>query len=319
MRFYNIEISDPTSGALIKQYTSLDSSGTTMLGALQIELDVPVIQFATPMGNGTIRVWGIPITDIKAASTYNNKVLKLYGGMAKGLPLANPKQQGLLLEGIINQCFGNWQGVDMTLDFIVVYGIGGTVVNPQNLVLNWTKGKTLGAAIKSALAVAAPTISCNDSSSPNLVQDRDEPGFYSNLEQLAEYAYRKSRSLLKGNYPGISVVLRNGAFFIYDNTTQTSPKSIAFTDLIGQPAWLAPGEIQFKTAMRGDISVSDYVTLPPSQVTTQAQSYSQYRDGSILQGSFMVDQVRHVGNFRQPDGNSWVTVFNAHPAPAATS
>lgn len=286
-----------------------------MLGALNVELDVPVIQFATPMGNSTVRVWGIGINDIKNASYYNNMVLKLYAGMAKGLPLANPKQQGLLMEGVINQCFGNWQGVDMTLDFVVVYGIGGTVVNPQNLVLNWTKGTTLGAAIKAALAVAAPTISCNDFSSPNLVQDHDEPAAYANLAQLSEYAYQKSRALLKGDYPGISLVLRNGAFFIYDNTTPKTPKDIVFTDLIGQPAWLASNEIQFKTAMRGDINVSDYIRLPPSQVSTQAQSYSQYRDGSVIQGSFMVDQVRHIGNFRQPDGNSWVTVFNAHPVP----
>ena len=316
MRFYNIEISDPTSGALIKQYTSLDSSGATMLGALNIELDVPAFQFATPMGNDTIRIWGISLTDIKAASTYNNKILKLYAGMAKGLPLANPKQQGLLLEGVINQCFGNWQGVDMTLDFVVVYGIGGTSIAPKNLVLNWTKGQTLGAAIKAALAVAAPTIACNDFSSPNLVQDKDEPAFYENLAQLSEYAYRKSLSLMKGTYPGLSLALKNGAFFIYDNTTQSAPKAISFTDLIGQPTWLAPNEIQFKTAMRGDIGVNDYITLPPSQITTQAQSFSQYRNGSILQGTFMVDQVRHVGNFRQPDGGSWVTIFNAHPSPA---
>lgn len=59
--------------------------------------------------------------------------------------------------------------------------------------------------------------------------------------------------------------------------------------------------------MRGDLNVSDIVKLPPGQVTTQAQSFSQFRQASAIQGTFMIQKIRHVGNFRQPQGAAWGT------------
>jgi hypothetical protein len=32
-----------------------------------------------------------------------------------------------------------------------------------------------------------------------------------------------------------------------------------------------------------------------------------------FQGKFQIATVRHVGNFRQPTGDAWVTVFEAAP------
>jgi hypothetical protein len=321
LRFYNIEISDPASGALIRKFSSLDSSGVTMLGALNVELDMPSYPFANPSGNDTLRVWGIPLKENAAASNYNNKLIRVYAGMSKGLPLANPKQQGLILEGIVNQCFGNWQGVDMTLDFIIVYGIGGTELAPKNLVLNWSKGITLGAAVKSTLMVAAqnalgsagPPVTVVDNTSSALVLSQDEPGFYENMAQFAGFVRTVSRHINPDpKYPGVNIAFRGNTFYLYDGTTIAAPKAIAFQDLVGQPAWLDFQTVQFKTAMRGDFNVSDYVILPKGQVTTQAQSSSQFRSQSAISGVFQLDMIRHVGNFRQPDANSWVTVFNCH-------
>ena len=45
----------------------------------------------------------------------------------------------------------------------------------------------------------------------------------------------------------------------------------------------------------------------------QASSYSQFRDAAAFTGDFLVSSVRLLGNSRQPDANSWVTVINAHP------
>lgn len=284
-----------------------------MLGALNIEIDAPVYQFALPMGNDTVRVWGISLQEIKDASNYNKKVMRVYAGMSEGLPLANPAQQGLILEGVINQCFGNWQGTDMTLDFVIVYGIGGTPLEPKNLTLNWQKGLTLGEAVKATLAIAAPSVKCTNTTSANLILNQDEPGFYYNMAQFAEYVKGVSKHIIGGDYPGVNINFRNNEFFITDGTTKTSPKAVVFTDLIGQPTWLNPNEIQFKTVMRADLNLSDFITLPPGQVTTAAQSQSQFRDKSIFQGTFQLDQIRHVGSFRQPDAGSWVTIFNCHP------
>ena len=319
MRYYKIEISDPTSGTLLRKWSSQDNAGNTMLGALNVELDMPSYPFANPSGNDTLRIWGIDLKEIVGASYYNNKLIRVTVGMAKGLPLANPKQQGLVIEGIINQCFGNWQGVDMTLDFIIVYGIGGTEPAPKNIVLNWRKGVPLGAAVKSSLAVAAPKVKCVDNTSQSLVLGQDEPGFYYNMAQFATYVREVSRHINPNpKYPGVQVSYRGGTFYLYDGTSPTAPKAIAFNDLIGQPAWISFNVVQFKTAMRGDFNVSDYITLPKGQVTTQAQSASQYSYSSVISGVFQIQTILHVGNFRQPDANSWVTIFEAYIPNAGT-
>ena len=44
-----------------------------------------------------------------------------------------------------------------------------------------------------------------------------------------------------------------------------------------------------------------------------AAAASPFRNTSVFQGTFQLEMVRHVGNFRQPDAQSWITTFNAHP------
>jgi hypothetical protein len=40
---------------------------------------------------------------------------------------------------------------------------------------------------------------------------------------------------------------------------------------------------------------------------------SQFRNSSVFQGNFQVTQVRHVGNYRQPDASAWATTIDAAP------
>lgn len=314
MRYYDIQITDADSGALVKQFTSLNTLGQTILGALNVELDIPVVQLADPMGAAYVRVWGISLQDISQAFNLNGKTITVSAGMAKGLPLANPKQAGLILQGTVTQAFGNWQGVEQTLDFIV-NSVTGTAEDPKNLVLTWSAGQTLGDAVRATLAIAFPDYAIEDSTSGDLVLNQDEAGFYQTVGQLADYVKQVSQSIHGGaDYGGVRVRVQDKTFYLYDGTTSTAPLQIAFTDLIGQPSWLGLQQINFKTAMRADIQVGDYIQLPQGQVTSSAQSYSQYRDSSAFKGIFQVGRVRHVGNFRQPDANSWVTVFDAYTA-----
>ncbi len=122
MRFYTINILDPaqpTTAPPIKQYTSLRPDGWTNPRALNVELDIPTYALASPSGAASIRIHGIGIQQINQAFDLNGKTVQVYGGMARGLPLANPDQRGLLLQGEITQAFGNWQGPNMSLDLIV--------------------------------------------------------------------------------------------------------------------------------------------------------------------------------------------------------
>ena len=310
MRFYRCLITN-SEGTLIQEFSSLTVTGTTNPAALLLEMDIPLYTMAQPMGAGFLRFWGIGIKMISQASNFNGMNIQLFGGMAAGLPLANPKQAGLILQGTIQQAFGNWQGTEQSLDLIVNVTTG-TNAAPVNLVANWKKGQPLATSIKNTLAVAFPTYTTQINISNNLVLPNDAPGYYQTVSQFAEYVRNISKQIIGGTYSGVSIVIRNNVFYVYDGTTPTTPKQINFVDLIGQPTWIDPGTINIRCVMRADIVVGDYLKLPAGTpvITTQG-SYSQYRNTSVFQGSFQAVRVNMIGNSRQPDGNSWVTSIDA--------
>lgn len=309
MRYYNIVITDTTTQKVLATYTSLTSTGAVNPAALLVEMDIPVNNYATPSGAAFVRVWGIPLQTISQSSDFNGKLISISGGMSKGLPLANASQSGLLLEGTILQAFGNWQGTSQTIDFIIQANTG-SIVLPANIVNNWLAGTSLADAIKATLATAFPAYTANININENLVLTQDEPGFFQTIGQFAEYVKRVSQSILGGTYQGVDILLRQNVFSVYDGSTPTTPKSIQFIDLIGQPTWSGPGIINVKCVMRADIVLSDYVSLPKSQITTATSAQSQYRDSSVFQGTYQINSVRHIGNSRQPDGNAWVTSYD---------
>lgn len=331
MRYYRIEVTDPKSGQVVTPpgfsglldgatYTSF-VNGQTLPGAWNVELDLPVGPFSTPMGGGWVRIWGISIAEIGQASDLNFKNIAIYGGMQKGLPLANPAQAGLLVQGYVFQAFGNWIGNDMTLDMVIQAGTApngpGSISKPVNLVLNWKKGQQLGDAVKSALTTAFPGFSVDVNISSKLVRQNDEPGYFHSLTDLNQYLKSMSQSLINDhNYAGVDIVLSQKKFSVYDGTATSSqqPVQISYVDLIGQPTWIESPMIQLKCVMRSDIKVGNQIKLPATVVTNTAAANSSLVNQRVaFQGNFLVQQVRHLGNYRQQDAASWVTVINASP------
>lgn len=310
MRYYDIQITDPKSGKVLKRYTSY-VNGQSDPGALNVEMDIQVAPYDTPVGGSFVRVWGIPLTDIGQASDLNFKNISVFGGMQKGLPLANPAQNGLLVAGSIIQAFGNWRDVDMTLDLNLVAAGPSPGETQVNLTQNWVSGTPLSSAIKTTLATAFPSYTSDIQISSKLVLAHDEPGFYGNLSQYAAYVREMSQSIIGGTYAGVRISIQKNKFIVRDGTTTKTPFQIAFNDLIGQVTWKASGIVNFTCVMRADLHVDDYVKLPPGQVTTTAASLSQYRSGSVFNGVFQINNVRHVGNFRAESGDYWVSVFDA--------
>ena len=307
----------------MREYTS-QVNGINDPGALNVEMDIPVTAFDTPIGAAYVRVWGISLRDIGQASNLNNNLISVFGGMAKGLPLANPKQFGLLTKGYIQQAFGNWIGVDMTLDLIIAAGTGpnglGQNAAPKNITMNWQAGTPLSGAIGNALSTAFPGIKQNINISPNLILPNHEPGPYPTIEEFSKYVRGISKSINKDpNYTGVSITMANNELQVSDATIEgalpsgTSPKMIAFTDLVGQPTWIENRLIQITCVMRADLKIMDVIKLPPTLATTTAASLSQYRDSSIFQGNFQIQTLRHVGNLRQPDARAWATTIEAYP------
>lgn len=335
MRFYRIIITDPASGNVIipKGFDGLLGGATytsfvnnqNLPGAWNVELDVPVIGAATPQGFAFVRVWGISLAEISQANDLAGKNIQVFAGMQKGLPLANPKQSGLILQGVIFQAFGNWIETDMTLDLVVMPGSGadaasqgvGTIAAPKNIVMNWTAGQTLSAALGTCLSTAFPGYKQQININSSIVRPSDEVGFFPSLEQLAVYVRDVSLSVVKTKgYPGVTLLLAPGnVLTAFDGSAGAgTPKTIAFQDLIGQPTWIDAPNIQFKTVMRADIAVGDQITMPPTVTTNTQQAVSSLvNQRASFQGTFFVVSARHVGNFRQPSGDSWVTVFEAAP------
>lgn len=327
MRYYSIEIDGgPT-------YTSL-LNGVTNPNALQVEFDIPVAPFASPASTGAfVKIWGIPLSDISQAKNLRFKNIKIFGGFQKGLPLANPAQAGLLVQGYIFQPFGNWIWTDQSLDLIVAPGAAppNTAMPhvPPNLVLNWPQGQPMSTAIQNALSIAYPGFTSQININPNLILQQQEAAYFNSIDEFARYVKATSKSIIKTTtYPGVDIVQKGTVFNVYDNTppaasaastagrvASASPqKSVLFQELIGQPTWIEAPFIQFKTAMRADFSVGDQVTLPKTFVNNSAQAQSSLINQQVaFQGKFQIASIRHVGNFRQPTADAWVTVFDAFP------
>jgi hypothetical protein len=238
-------------------------------------------------------------------------------GMTSGLPLANPDQKGIIVYGMIQQAIGNWQGQQLSLDFFIVPGSGGTgsVTSPRNFTFNWKAGTNLSEAILSTLRTAFSNSGYSDpiiNINPNLILPQDENAYFRTLAEFAVYLKRMSKSIVNVNkYTGLTVLVDQKRIRVFDSSQAENTKTIKFQDLIGQPAWQDVATINFKTVIRCDLGVGDYVQLPTVLATTTANSYSRYRDTSVMQNIYQIIRIRHVGNFRQPDGNSWCSIFNA--------
>lgn len=284
-------------------------------GALDVEFDLPVAAFAEPMGESGahVRIWGVPLAWIGQANNLNGKSIDIYGGMQKGLPLANPQQSGLLLSGTILQAFGNWIGTDQTLE-LVIFTETGTA---PNLPVVWKKGTSMSDMINTTLTTGFPGYTADIQISDSLVFFQDVVGHYSSLTTFAQFVKATSASIFNPTgstgpaRAGVDITIKNQKFIVRDDTTAKQPKRIAFTDLIGQPTWIGPGQIQITVVMRADISGLDYIALPQTLISqTSTGSPPGSKNSSIFQGTFRVNLMRHVGRFRSPLAQDWVTVLD---------
>lgn len=337
MRAYNIVLTNPTSNQIIRpgSLAPLNLPGTwtsysdfnkgIIPGALNVEIDAPVSTFASPAGSATVRIWGISLQELEQSFDLNNMNVAVYGGFQKGLPLANPGQYGLLVQGYVYQALGNYIGTDQTIDLILNPGMSpltgappgtGTSAAPANIVLNWPAGVPFSQALMSTLSTAFPGYQLDVSISKRIVLPNDEWAVFQTLTQFAQYAKEMSISVVGGDYTGVDIVMDGNTITAFDATTTPDVKQIAFQDMIGQPTWYDPATVQVKFAMRGDLSIGDMIQFPKAQVTSSGGSNApQVNAKATFAGQFMINYMRHVGNFRQGDAASWVTIVNASSTP----
>lgn len=344
MRFYDIIISK--NGKVVKAaslagapgnstFTSF-YNGVSIPGALDIEMNITSAGYQVFDAASSLTVWGIGIKEISQAVNLGGCDIIIRAGMKKGLPLANPKQAGVIVRGKIFQPFGNWQGNIMNISMNLIPGTGEGVTPAKNFSFNWKKGTSLSDALKATLQAALPLMEVQVNVSDQLIARADFPhiasdltGFSRMVNQLTNVKQFAGIKTLDGSaYSGVKVAIVQNTVLAADNTTAPGtakqPKMIAFNDLIGQPTWYSPVQISFKTVLRGDINIGDVITLPNNlstpYVLTAGGAGGAAVDGggqpsqsgsSAFKGNFTVTGMVHYVHFRQAGANSWATSFQA--------
>ncbi|WP_070105613.1 hypothetical protein [Burkholderia plantarii] len=318
---YGFTTGATNTGQVVRRWTS-HPNGKFDPGALNVEFDIPVATYGNPIGMPSILIEGVPLQDLLQAQQFTGMKFKMLGGMKAGLPLANPNQSGTIVQGQIFQSFGNWEGTEMTLDFVLNPG-QYTSDNPGNIVLNWTAGQKLSDALTQTLSVAFPGVAVTINISDELVQSSDDPHRCGTLEELAQLLQDITKGHFFGpKYDGVHLSIQGGQISVWDDTYEASTIQLAFTDFVGQPTWIQPNIMQIKLVMRADIQLGGTVKMPAglqnkpgATLTSAAAMPSSLKYKSTFEGSFSVTEVRHIGNFRAPDGASWATVVNCTPIP----
>ena len=153
MRYYEIQISPSSlssSSFAPITFSTLTPTKTDNGSALSVDIDIFQTWYHQPAQNGYIKIKGVDFKDLNQSANFNLARIKVSVGMSKGLPYAQPNQAGLIIDGTILQCFGNWLGNEVSLDFV----IGAATYNPKvdvNLSFNWAKGSTLQQAVTTTL------------------------------------------------------------------------------------------------------------------------------------------------------------------------
>jgi hypothetical protein len=314
-------------------------NGANDPGALDVDVDV---EYNGSLIGGNITIRGIPQYWISQSVYLTGCRVQMWGGFTEGLPLANDQvpHQGLIVDGQIYPAFGNWTGNDLSLSLVVKpgdsSGPGGPTV-PKNIIHNMPKGTLLSDAITNAMKTAFPNSQFLVNISKQLVLNEPDQGFYQGMEQYGNYIKSLSHSIMGSTestgYKGAQILpVGFGKYIVTDFTQTGGVIPIQFEDLVGQPCWIDAFTIQVKVVMRADINAAMAsganvdISLPSpllvganvsggaaNAVLSMVQSNSNYEHGNVLlfTGTWRVIYIRHVGHFRQPTGESWVTIINA--------
>lgn len=322
-----------STGSTFASYvTGPNGSGVNLSGALNIEFDCVVTPWDSTQGAMKVLVWGVGLKMLSQAANLTGSSFVLQAGMKPGLPLAtasyNAGQGGLIASGIVLQSYGQWQGVNQWLELICYPSVAQPTTS--NIDFTWKVGQSLSAALATTLSAAFAgqgftTINTSNISA-TLVPPNDQRHTVTTLQAfaswLAQYTSALGQPTYGGAYSGVRIYTNGNAMIAADGQGAVGGKqfSLAFQDLIGQPTWLTSVEIGFKTVLRADITVGNTVTLPqglqsPYLLTTPGVAYPNTPAAATLTfaGPYLITEVHHFANFRQPDGDSWATAYKAVP------
>jgi hypothetical protein len=262
-----------------------------------------------------------------------------------------PTVTPLLDFGNLGSLSGLMSGLGINVGGLIPGFFGGGIpglTQPLNLVHNLLPNMPLSQAIRETLTRAFPKAKILIGISPGLKLNHQDAGMYQNMKQYGAFLQNLSQSILGvKNYPGIKMSAHGNSIRVTDFTTPmtdsgnpaditagsqvappqpglsgaTSGKDIAVADLLGQPTWVNINEVHMKCVLRPDILMLDTIALPPNILMGLGSDSnilnpfgaSEQRTHLSFSGSFQVIHVQHVGAFRSPVGDDWVTNYHCTP------
>jgi len=309
-RYFDVAIFD-TQNKLVERFRSHDDQSRPKDGALMIEISAAVTLHANA-GEGTVvTIYGLSRKYLQQQFNLNGFRIEVYGGMAKGLPLANPAQRGLLF-------VGNVQETTPMLEMgnvILVLSVTANAINPRskpvNLFFKLKKGEKLENGIKNLF----PNEKLNISISDRLIVDYDIDKHFTVFDDFARYVFELSKHIIKDTeYKGVNAShKKDGIIFLDFSKPSKKIIKIDFKDLIGQPTFRDLYTIDARFVMRGDLSLGDTIQFPDKMNVQFGQGTFPLntRQQATFKGNFTVLDLHHIGNSRASSGDSWVTLVTA--------
>jgi hypothetical protein len=225
------------------------------------------------------------------------------GGVLAQIPLATFGDASATVNGITTSLFGGGGG-------------GLSLIKPLNLIHNLMPNMPLKDGIQQTLSKAFPKAKLNILIREGLKLAYQDAGMHQNLDQYSQYIQKLSNSIAgTKNYLGVHMSSHSDTIDVWDGTTPVTEGVISNIDLIGQPTWIDINKISIKTVLRADLHVGGTVTLPPTLINVTEQSTqawtSEQKATITFTGSFLITKVLHIGDFRNPDGSSWSSNYEA--------
>ncbi|MFZ4220796.1 hypothetical protein [Enterobacter ludwigii] len=327
MRYYKINITDKNGKTIEDGHGNkfLFDSSKNPAGALHVVFDLPVFSEDVNIGGGSVVIYGLPLSMLNQSVNLWLANITIEAGFMRGLPLATAQPRpGVIIKGQIWSPYGNWEGVNQTLN-LVVNPSSSLDENGKEIAINFSgrKGEKLADVLERCLKEAFPQKTIDIDIHQNLVLSEDMPAVpYNKLSNLAQTIRNNTQRMLnKPGYNGVYIVTQNGGIRVFDNDASGTLLELKAQDLIGQPTWTGFNLVSVKTPLRSDIQVGDRIKLPltitsgPGALLARSsqQSHTAQRSQVNFSGYYQVMSMRHIGEYHTPTGIAWVTTFEVSP------
>ncbi|EKM5742883.1 hypothetical protein PU345_002160 [Enterobacter kobei] len=302
-----------------------------LAGALDIEFDIQTLGAGLIAAqSSTLVIRGLPMSVMKQSVNLSQCVCTLNAGFGSiGLPLATSQSvhYGMVLEGQIYTPYANWQGANQSLNLGLI-NYAPMLKMTGTLRLSGQRGEKLGDMILRNMKEAYPGRRIVMSIADNLILPENvQSAEYDNMGAYSMAIGSLSRGIMNDSkYPGIQIYMQKDFIAVSDLMYPLAgvTHNIALEELIGQPSWEGFNSISVKVPLRADINVGDGLRLASY---TDCTIYSPYGGfGTILTsnggaamvarmqdttftGNFIVSGIRHVGAFRNPSADAWVSII----------